>query len=75
MLFRGDFDGADSEAVVKFTKDVQLRVVLMRFFLRWQYNLIKTSSKGAFEGADFKPVVKVKFCILPRRVGKLVRSM
>jgi len=58
----GDFEGADSEPIVKFTKDVQLKVVLVRFFWHWQYNLIKTSSKGAFEGADSKSVVKWTTC-------------
>ena len=27
MLGKGDFEAADSESVIKFTKDVQLRVV------------------------------------------------
>jgi len=58
MLCKGDFEGADSESVVKFTKDVQQRVVLVRFFLHWQCNLIETSSKEDFDGADFKSVVK-----------------
>jgi len=68
MLCKGDFEGADSESVVKFTKDVQLRVVLVRFFLHWQYNLIKTSSKGDFEGADSKSVVKFTKDVQPRVV-------
>ena len=68
MLCMGDFEGADSESIVKFTKDVQLKVVLVRFFLHWQYNLIKTSSKGAFEGADSKFIVKFAKDVQPRVV-------
>jgi len=65
---RGGFKGANYESVVKFTKDVQPRVVLARFSLHQQYNLIEMLCAGDFEGADSESVVKFTKDVQPRVV-------